>query len=179
MQRDPRLLAVLEASAPACPPENVTWARPMVITAYLSDAELPDEVVVSIRVIVRVGDGVVVCTNIGGSSHCTPGGQREPGETYAETACREVREETGWLVDPASLERLGFLHLFNLGEPNPPYPHPDVIQLVYVGRATERAAEEWTDTEGYELSSRVVPLTEPCELEPLCVPFLEVVRARA
>lgn len=53
-----------------------------------------------------------------------------------------------------------------------------MIQLVYVGRATERAAEEWTDADGYELSSRIVPLAEPCELEPLCIPFLEVVRAR-
>jgi 8-oxo-dGTP diphosphatase len=32
-----------------------------------------------------------------------PGGKPEPGETYAEAAAREVREEVGLLVDPAAL----------------------------------------------------------------------------
>lgn len=32
-----------------------------------------------------------------------PGGKPEPGETYAEAAAREVREEVGVLLDPADL----------------------------------------------------------------------------
>jgi 8-oxo-dGTP diphosphatase len=32
-----------------------------------------------------------------------PGGKPEPGETYAEAAAREVREEVGIVVDPADL----------------------------------------------------------------------------
>jgi len=32
-----------------------------------------------------------------------PGGKPEPGESYAEAAAREVREEVGMLVDPAAL----------------------------------------------------------------------------
>jgi hypothetical protein len=55
-----------------------------------------------------------------------------------------------------------------------------VLQLVMVGRATERAAEEWTDTQGYEISSRLVPQAEAHEAisEDESRPFLELLRAR-
>lgn len=181
MQRDPRLLALLERHTPACAHDDV-WARPVHLTSYVGAADLPDDLVISIRVIVLVGDDVVVCTNLNGDSHTWPGGRREPGESHVETACREVHEETGWLVDPDSLEPIGFLHVHNTGDPLPSFPHPDVLQLVMVGRATERAAEEWTDTEGFEVSSRLVPLADAAPVgggEPLCRPFLELVRARA
>lgn len=182
MERHPDLLALLERCAPAIQRDDV-WARPIHMTSYVGAEDLPDELVTSIRVIVRVGDDVVVCTNVDGHSHAWPGGRREPGESHAETACREVREETGWILEPASLEPIGFVHIFNTGDPLPPYPHPDVLQLVVVGRAMARAAEDWTDTEGYEVSSRLVPLDEACgavsDGEPMCRPFLEVLRARA
>ena len=180
MERHPELLALLERCTPAIQRDDV-WARPIHMTSYVGAEQLPDELVTSIRVIVVVGDHVVVCTNADGHMHAWPGGRREPGETYIETACREVREETGWIVDPSSLEAIGFLHVFNTGDPLPPYPHPDVLQLVMVGRASERAAEEWTDTEGYEVSSQLVRLSDSVALitegEPMCVPFLELLRA--
>ena len=176
MHRDPRLLALLERCTPACEPDHVEWTRPLDVTAYLSTDALPDELVTSVRVIVRVDDDVVVCTNRDGS-HVWPGGHREPGETLVETACREVHEETGWLLDAESVEQVGFLLLTNLGEPNPPYPHPDSIHVVMAGRARERAAEEWTDVEGWELSSALCPLRElGVEVERLCGPFLELLR---
>ena len=157
--------------------------QPLRLTVYVGPVSLPEELVVSIRVLVRVGADVVVCTNVEGKSHAWPGGRREPGETYAETACREVHEETGWLLDPASIEPLGWMHIHNLGEPHPPFPHPDAVHLVVTASATRRAAAEWTDTEGYELSSRLAPLDEACSLvsadEPMCRPFLELLRARA
>jgi 8-oxo-dGTP pyrophosphatase MutT (NUDIX family) len=182
VERHPELLALLDRCTPAVRREDV-WARPIVMSVYVGPEDLPDELVTSIRVVVLVGDDVVVCTNVNGSSHAWPGGRREPGETHAETACREVREETGWIVDPDSLEPIGFMHVFNTGDPLPPYPHPDVLQLVMVGRATERAADEWTDTEGYEISSQLVPLADAHAVitddEPMCLPFLELLRARA
>lgn len=183
MRRDPRLLALLERCSPACEPVEARWARPLVLTSYVGVEDVPEDLVTSIRVLVRVGERVVVCTNVDGSSHPWPGGRREPGESFVETACREVHEETGWLLDQASLETIGWLHVHNVGEPLPPYPHPDVVQLVMTGRATARAADEWTDTEGFEISSRLAPLDEAIHLtaaaDPLAVPFLELLRARA
>ena len=178
--RHPHLLDLLESRDPARVLEEA-WARPLRLSSYVGAADVPDELVTSVRVIVSVGDDVVVCTNVDGKSHAWPGGRREPGETYVDTACREVHEETGWVLDPDSLEPIGFLHVFNRGAPYPPYPHPDVVHLVMAGRATQRSADDWTDTEGYEVSSRLVPLDQACaaisEEEPLCIPFLECLRA--
>jgi 8-oxo-dGTP pyrophosphatase MutT (NUDIX family) len=40
-----------------------------------------------------------------------PGGGAEPGETYAQTAVRELREETGLIVDAADVEPPGWRRL--------------------------------------------------------------------
>jgi hypothetical protein len=80
-----------------------------------------------------------------------------------------VHEETGWLVDPPSLRRLGWLHM-ELLTPRPPdwpYPYPDFLQVVYVGRASERDADgdqPWPDTEGYELTSCLLSLADAREV---------------
>lgn len=177
--RHPDLLTLLDRCAP-CAVHETAWRNgtvPLRISSYLGPEELPEELVTSVRVIVRVGEHVVVCDNVDGFTHAWPGGRREPGETYAETASREVREETGWVLDPCTLTPLGWLHLFHLGDPVPPFPHPDVLQLVLVGHASERVAEDWTDTEGYEISSRLAGLEEAhatiSAAEPLCQPFLK------
>lgn len=174
--RDPRVLALLDGREPVSV-IDVVWARPLRISAYLGAAPLPDDLVTSVRCLVTVGEDVVVCTNQKGLDHAWPGGRREPGETYDETVSREVREETGWRIAAGSIAHLGFLHLFNSGEPLAPYPHPDVLQVVTTATASDRAAEDWTDVEGYEVSSRLVPLREAARVisaeEPMCVPFLE------
>ena len=153
---------------------------PLRISAYDRPAELPDQLVVSVRCITLVGDRIVVCANADGFSHPWPGGRRERGETYAETAVREVHEETGWWVEGASLVEIGWLHIENLA-PVPddhPYPHPDVLQVVLAGAAADRdggADVAWSDTEGYELSSCLMTIDEArAEMgdDVLVAPFL-------
>ncbi|HEY1300360.1 MAG TPA: NUDIX hydrolase [Stellaceae bacterium] len=59
-----------------------------------------------------------------------PKGRAEPGETHAEAAARELREETGLVVAPAALRPLGLhsylrgkdLALFTWSPPDPPDP---------------------------------------------------------
>ncbi|HET9173219.1 MAG TPA: NUDIX hydrolase [Actinospica sp.] len=144
-------------------------AMPVRITAY-PDPEhierLPLEIVSSIRCIVRVADKYVFCENRS-SRHPWPGGRRNPGETHADTAVREVHEETGWLVRPETMRPLGWLHLRHLG-PEPEGnqgPYPDFLQLVFTARADRRDGDlpedaPWTDTDDYELSSRLVALED-------------------
>jgi len=131
------------------------------VSAYTTPADLPDELVTSVRCVVRVGDHVVFCENVDGG-HPMPGGRREPNETYADTAVREVHEETGWLLDRAGLHPLGWLHVRHLApkQPGYAYPYPDFLQVVFTGTATARDGDTWTDTEGYETHSRLVTIAE-------------------
>lgn len=167
---------------------SVAWldgTLPLRVSAHPVVADLPDDVVTSIRCLVIVGDRVVLCENADGC-HPWPGGRREPDETFVETACREVHEETGWRVIPDSVEVVGWLHLEHLTtQPADwPFPHPDFLQVVCVGRATERddvQGGEWTDTEGWELRSTLVDLDEALSrTDPsLCAgPFLDLLRDR-
>ncbi|MET0417313.1 MAG: NUDIX domain-containing protein [Actinoplanes sp.] len=53
---------------------------------------------------VYVRDRQVLMVRAAGSdAFYLPGGKPEPGETHAEAAAREVREEVGIVVDPADL----------------------------------------------------------------------------
>lgn len=124
---------------------------------------LPDELVTSIRCIVTVGDGVLVCTTPN-EQHCMPGGRREPGETWEQTVRREVAEETGWEV--GELVPVGFLH-FRIESPSPednPYPWPDIVQVVFHAEGIACAAEGWQDTEGWEQATDVVPFADALAL---------------
>ena len=99
-ERHPDLARLLAESQPEAMVETA-WANgtvPLRISAYASPAPLPDELIVSIRCIVRVEDLFVVCTNAENNSHPWPGGRREQGETHLATASREVLEETGWII---------------------------------------------------------------------------------
>ena len=167
----PALAEVLAAEEPVAEHETV-WmdgAMPLRVTAYIGaqcTPRLPLEIISSIRCIVRVGDEYLFCENKS-SRHPWPGGRRIAGESFAETAAREVHEETGWLLDKDSLRQLGWLRLRHLG-PEPegnPGPYPDFLQLVFVGAATEREGglspdAPWDDVDDYELASSLVTLEE-------------------
>jgi hypothetical protein len=136
---------------------------PLRVTAYATDtfAELPDDLVSSVRCVVRVGSRIVLCENRDGV-HPLPGGRREPGETFVQTVTREVHEETGWLLDTDSLRPLGWLRLEHLSprRPGDQHPYPVFLQPIYVGTATVRESDSWSDIDGYELRSSLVTLAE-------------------
>lgn len=185
-ERHPEVARFLAAVRPPIASRVTTWGKgdPIRTSAYVDlDLELPDVVVSSVRCIVRVDDYVVVCCNADHIRHAWPGGTREAGETFEETACREVHEETGWLLDPTSLRQIGWLHVENLA-PVPAghrYPHPDAFHAVFVAEARSRAGDStWTDTQGYELSSELVLASSAARFlhqDPLSAAFLERVLA--
>lgn len=169
--RHPEVAAFLARARPLAS-EVTTWPNGDRIraSAFAGAGPLPDVVVSSVRCIVEVDDQVVMCHNAHGVHHVFPGGRRERGETFVETACREVHEETGWRLDPDSLRQTGWLHLENLTvvPESHPYPHPDAFHAVFAGTARTRDGDgSWTDTEGYELSSRLVPPMRPSEPAPM------------
>jgi ADP-ribose pyrophosphatase YjhB (NUDIX family) len=182
--RHPAVAALLAAHQPAAL-HATAWADgalPLRIGAYLGTPELPEAFVISVRCLVRVDTGVLICENPGGR-HPWPGGRREPGESYADTAAREVHEETGWLLERGSIRRLGWLHVeFATALPaDHPYPHPDVLQLVLTATAAERDSTgptaDWHDHDGYELRSYLLPLTEARTriTELAALPFLDLI----
>ncbi|MEQ4208422.1 NUDIX domain-containing protein [Actinopolymorpha sp. B9G3] len=178
--RHPELLDVLARHRPAATHREVWGAGtlPLEFSAYLTTARVPDELVTSVRCIVTAPGGIVVCENRR-EQHVLPGGRLESGETMTEAVVREIAEETAWQLDPQTLTYLGFVHLAHLG-PRPDgyaYPYPDGVQLIFGGTARSRSVgvdAAWTDTEGWELASRVVPPAELDEsvLSPIQIPFL-------
>ena len=67
---------------------------PLRVSAYTTPTALPDELVSSVRCVTQAGDLIVLCENANGT-HPWPGGRRHPSKSYADTAAREVHEETG------------------------------------------------------------------------------------
>lgn len=177
--RDQRLIDLLAACKPVEAFET-QWSQPMRIASYLHELPLIDELIVSVRCLVQVEHQLVVCTDVSGTLTVLPGGRREPGETLVETACREIHEETGWTLLADSLEQIGFIHLTNLGTPQPGYPYPDALHLVMTGQASDRAADDWVDTEGFVLSSTLEPLAtlDVSKLEFCSATFIDALRQR-
>lgn len=181
-RRHPEMITLLARSRPAAAKDEA-WSDgqlPLRVRAFTGPIEAPEALITSVRCIVTTDDGVVRCNNRDGS-HLWPGGRREQGETFAETAIREVLEETGWRLDPESLHPLGWLHYEYLTErPNDwPFPHPDFVQIVFTGTAGTRAdtadGRAWTDTDGWEQSSDVVSWSD-LDPDDLTRPFLDLVR---
>ncbi|MFI5047142.1 MAG: hypothetical protein ACHQIG_08760, partial [Acidimicrobiia bacterium] len=82
------------------------------------------------------------------------------------------------------LREIGWLHLEHATprDDDWPYPHPDFLQVVFVGTAVDRFGgrdAEWTDTEGFELESVLMTLDDAYAAvaqESLSLPFLDLLR---
>jgi predicted MFS family arabinose efflux permease/ADP-ribose pyrophosphatase YjhB (NUDIX family) len=147
--------------------EQTEWPGGLALefALYLGPADLPDDLVTSARCLVTAGGQLLACEDAHPSVHVWPGGRREPHESWAQTARREVREETGWLVQPESLTMLGFLHYRHLTPvpPDHPYPSPDFLQVVMHGAAVG-GPEGWVDTEAYVLRSWLTDFDDAASL---------------
>jgi hypothetical protein len=186
--RHPDLAALLKTNLPVASHE-ITWAggtMPLWVGAHTTRTEPPSELVTSVRCVVRVGDLLVLCENSDGR-HPWPGGRRLPGESFIDTAVREVHEETGWLVDRESFRRLGWLHLMHLAprQPGDSSVYPDFLQVIYCATASQRDGaldQDWVDTDGYELRSRLVTVGEALEetsVDLLAPVYLQLLRSES
>jgi 8-oxo-dGTP pyrophosphatase MutT (NUDIX family) len=158
----PRLEWLIDGLAPVAE-ETVDWPGGMRLqtASYLGVFDLPTELVVSVRCVVTVLGRVLVCEDATLRTDVLPGGRCERGETWPQTARREVFEETGWNVDPAAMSMLGFIH-FRHVSPVPdghPFPHPDFLQVVMHGEGTG-TPENWVDVEGWVRRSWLVSFEE-------------------
>jgi 8-oxo-dGTP pyrophosphatase MutT (NUDIX family) len=183
----PELAALVERHTPVATGRQV-WGEhrdiPVKLQSYLGAVDVAESLVTSVRCLVVVDDRVVVCTNVTGARHPWPGGRLEPGETFVQTACREVREETGWQLEPETLRPLGWLHIEKQLDERPPdhaFPQKDFMMVVWTGRASEREGgrdNAWTDTEGFELSSELLTIGDAIRAvephDPTAVPFLRL-----
>jgi hypothetical protein len=197
----PGLAAAMADGEPVATRDTV-WAdgtMPLRVSGYLTTPELPLELISSVRCIVEVREGrsdaaaeadsvprIVFCENADGT-HPWPGGRRNPGESFADTAARELHEETGWLLDRDSLRPLGWLRLTHLG-PEPAAnqgPYPEFLQLIFTGTTSARDGGrdvEWTDTDSYELTSSLQTLQDARRLTStnvLADVFLDALIARS
>ena len=129
------------------PAASEEWHWPTIgqdfyVIAYLTTADPPPDLVVSVRAIAR-RDGEIFVFESEGSTHALPGGRREPGESPEAALLREIREETGCTI-VGEPRRLGVLHLHNLSpqrhDPRYKYPYPDSLQWVFPADVTGDAA---------------------------------------
>lgn len=145
----------VEGRSPAAS-ETVIWkpeTLEFAMTTFVTNDAPPHGLVTSARCIVVREGTVLVVTDRDGVRHVLPGGRRERGESSAETAQREVREETGLHV--AGLRQVGVM-LYEHLTPWPkdyPYPYPYFMQVVFVATSRVYADvvcdDEWAASAGF------------------------------
>ncbi len=77
----------------------------------------------------------------------TPGGGIDDGETAREAAVRELREEVGYVLDPASLEGPVWERTAYFDFMDEPFVQHEVFFIARVGPDAPRVEHEWSATE--------------------------------
>jgi ADP-ribose pyrophosphatase YjhB (NUDIX family) len=148
--------------------ERVAWVPGQLeftVSTVISLSQPPEHLITSVRCVVLSGDQVLVLTDRDGTRHIVPGGRRQPGESYEDTARREVLEETGLTLQSLTpLGQLVFDHLC----PMPAgyaYPYPRFIQLAYVAHSDPEAEltcnDEWAISAAFMFDADAWPLVRP------------------
>lgn len=103
------------------------------LTGFQLLHEVPDvDHVQSVNIVPFVGDHCVVIT-VGDGDASLPGGTMERGETFLETARREIREEVGAEILSLALVGQWDCHSDDAEPWRAHLPHPDFIRLVLCG----------------------------------------------
>ena len=78
-----------------------------------------------------------------------PGGGIEPGESKTDALCREVREETGFVVLPESIREYGMVHRRSKGKNADLFIQDNYYYLCDIGQATEQELDDYEDEERF------------------------------
>lgn len=78
-----------------------------------------------------------------------PGGGIEPGEGHREALCREVREESGFAVDPDSIREYGLVHRRSRGAESDLFIQDNYYYLCAVAGAEGQALDDYEAEEGF------------------------------
>lgn len=173
---------LLATHSPVASTESEWPAGRVRVSAYVGEVALPPEIPGRVRCLVTDGFAMLVTWDLNGIPDCLPGGGADTGESIADTAAREVWEETGWHIDVASIRVLGWMHVESFAGPNPDhlFPHPDVFMPVIHARPSHADDDRpaWADVEGSIARSSFIPISElPASIRssPIHAPFLALV----
>lgn len=121
-----------------------------------------DEPVIRVSaVVLRDGDGALLTVRKRGTGRfMLPGGKPEPGETAAQTAVRECREELGVALDPRALRQVGVFRAAAANEDGhwveaTVFEHPSEVAA---GPAAEIAELRWLRLDERPLPPDLAPL---------------------